>query len=57
MHFDLTQIGSEFHGFIRKRKMGPYKITKTQLDAMTEDMADEINFYFALEVKKRKRTQ
>lgn len=56
VNFDLDKIGSEFHGFVRKRKvpralaaaMGPEKMQE-----MIEEMADEINFYYAQEVKKR----
>lgn len=31
--------------------------SEEQMAAFTEDMADEINYYFAKEVKKRQRTK
>lgn len=55
VNFDL-KIGNEFHGFIRKRKM-PQQISEDQMNAFTEELGDEINYYFAREVNKRRRTK
>ena len=59
MHFDLDAIGSESHGFVRKRKMGNFSMTQEQLNVMAEqqEMLPLINFYFQQEVKKRQRKQ
>ena len=58
VNFDLDKIGSEFHGFVRKRKVPNALAIMNQdrVNSMVEDLADEINFYYAQEVRKRQRT-
>ena len=58
VNFDLDKIGSEFHGFVRKRKVPNALAIMSQdrVNSMVEDLADEINFYYAQEVRKRQRT-
>ena len=54
VNFDLDKIGSEFHGFVRKRKAPrPLTMSQDKVNELVEDLADEINFYYAQEVKKR----
>ena len=56
VNFDLDKIGSEFHGFIRKRKAPKPLIgmnNQDRVNELVEELADEINFYYAQEVKKR----
>ena len=55
VNFDLDKIGSEFHGFVRKRKVPSSlaNLNQYRVNEMVEELADEINFYYAQEVKKR----